>query len=491
MKKLSVQLAISHIFPLLILAPILGLTLLYLWENYYFLDELAGELVVQARIIADFSSQDGEIWQSPSAAGKFIAHANLNIPARLMLLNNNGLLLYSSMASDRNRIGQVLTYPVVLSAIDQQTDWAVTYNTALSERIVDVAVPVLDAHADTVGIIRLSYNLAEIEKRLVPLRGLVFITAAFATLVALLLAIILARSLSAPLSRLTNAAMQFVPGSPPNHLPETGPDEVRMLAISFNEVTQRIYELELGRRELLAGVVHELGNPLGAMKAAAQALQNGAVTDPALSIELAEGIVSQIDQLGLLLDDLTLLGAAALNGFTLHKQVIQIDDLLQSQARSYAYLLKQKRISLSYEFTKESTQIFADPERIRQIVSNLISNAYKYTPVGGSIQIRLENRVLDDYHWVIISISDTGAGIPLSEQKRIFSLFYRSPHIRAVNKGIGIGLALSQQLAEAHNGSLIVESSAGKGSTFILRLPAIPEGGTVDNQENNSQLDLN
>lgn len=475
--RLRNRLILSHTLPLLALASVLGFALLYLWETYYYLDVLASELLVQAHIVTDFVPADASTWASPDAALKLVDRLKGDLPARIMLLDADGRLLASSNAPDNQRVGQILDFPVVQQALQRQTEWLVTYNPFLGQRVVDIAVPVVNANGQIVGIVRLSHSLSQIEARLVPLRWLVFLTTSAAALGALLLGLWLARSLSAPLSRLTEAVAGFTPGEPPQTLPERGPVEVRTLAASFNQVAQRLYGRELERRRLLASIVHEIGTPLGAIKAAAQALQKGGASDPQFAVELADGINSQVDRLTLLLDDLALLGASELKGFTLSNQWLNLKEIVGVQCRAYAYLVKQKQITLTYQIQDEVPCVSGDRERICQILSNLISNACKYTPAGGSIHVSL---AAERGQYALLKVADSGPGIAPDEQSRIFTYFYRSPQLRDLYQGMGIGLALSRQLAEAHGGSLTVESTPGGGATFLLRLPLDVQPGECD-----------
>jgi two-component system sensor histidine kinase BaeS len=471
MPNLRTRFLISHITPLLILSPIIGITLLYLWQNYYVFDILGKELTGQARIAADFIGRDYEVWSSPQAAAIEGKRLQRDIAARIMLLNQNGKLLYSSNQADQERVGQILNFPVVTKALNDQSDWQVTYNSFLREQIVDVGVPVIDTQSHTIGVLRLSYSVADIEQRLFPLRWLVGITIFIATLAALMFAVLLANWVSAPLRNLAHVVNRFAPDTAPKRIPETGPHEARMLAANFNHMSQQLHELEVGRKELLASVVHELGAPLSAIKAAAQALQRGAVTDQNFAVELAEGIDSQVDQLTLLLDDLTLLRSAEVRGFALDCDWNNLVEIVREECRSYAYLIKHKHIHLTYNLPDDLPLVLVDRERVCQIISNLISNAHKYTPVGGSIHVSLSKEIMNTVPYASLKVTDTGPGIASSEQTKVFSLFYRSPNVKNLKPGMGIGLTLSQQLAEAHGGSLSVHSVIGQGATFILRLP--------------------
>lgn len=473
--KLSTRLAFSHALIVSLLIPLLGAILLYLLETRYFLDNRAVELTQEAALIATFAQHTPAVWSDPTQANQFIDQLRSHIDARIMLIDAQGRLLSSSLASDDERVGERLQFPVVQQALQGKPLSIIEYNSQIRDRVVDVAVPVVTPDGRLAGIVRLSHGLADIDQRLVPLRWLVIGTFLAATVIAVLLGIRLARSLSDPLSRLTDAVGQLIPGARPIPVPEQGPNEVRFLANSFNRLTQRLYDLERERRQMLASIVHELGRPLGAIKAAAQALSNGATADPALAGEFAHGIDSQVDQLRLLVDDLILLGETEIQTLVLRPQMIDLPNLIQTQCQSYLSLLQKKGIRLVYQFSDPLPPVRVDPVRLCQIIANLLHNAYKYTPTNGQITI---TAAVDSLRGVAITVADTGPGVAPEEHEQIFDLFYRSPRHRNQDQGMGIGLALARRLAEAHGGTLGVTNMPGQGAVFILRLPLRPDAET-------------
>jgi two-component system sensor histidine kinase BaeS len=280
----------------------------------------------------------------------------------------------------------------------------------------------------------------------------------------------LARSLGAPLLHLTEAVARFSPEKSPEFLPEQGPDELKTLAITFNRQSRHLYELERTRKILLSGIVHELGRPLGSIKTAAQTIQHN--EDRMLCAELAGGISDQIDQLRLQIDDLALLGELEVQGLLLNCEPVDLGELVEGQCRQFARLAAHQGLTLTCQLPAMLPLIVADPQRIGQVLSNLLNNACKYTPAGGHIQVLATvDSGQDGADAVLISVADDGLGIALSEQESIFQLFYRSPSQRRIHEGMGIGLALARQLVEAHGGSLEVVSLPGQGATFCLRLP--------------------
>lgn len=468
--SLRSRLALSHTLPILIVVPLLGVILLYQLERTYFLDNLAEDLAVQGALIAQFTKDNQTLWSTPQAARLLLQRVQEHSQANVMLLDRQAHLLSSTLADEQGQTGQAIDAPFVQRAANGQTLWTVDYNANGEERAVDVVIPVLNDHNSLQGFVRLSQRLTDLQQRLNEQRWLVLVTLFAGAGISLVLGLLLARSLGAPLLRLTDAVAHFSPEKPPVPLPETGPNELKTLAATYNQQSRHLYELERTRKILLSGIVHELGRPLGSIKTAAQAIQQS--NDPTLTGELATGINDQVDHLRLHLDDLALLGELELQGLTLARESVDLLTLIEGQCRQFAWLAQNQGLSLTCQLPPSLPVIQADPKRVSQILGNLMHNACKYTPAGGQIWVAAQRESTSGKaDTILICVGDNGPSILPEEQERIFQLFYRSPGQRRIHEGMGIGLALARQLAEAHNGSLTVESQTGWGATFQLRLP--------------------
>ncbi|MCB0098953.1 MAG: HAMP domain-containing histidine kinase, partial [Caldilineaceae bacterium] len=237
-----------------------------------------------------------------------------------------------------------------------------------------------------------------------------------------------------------------------------------------------LHELEGGRRRLLASIIHELGRPIGAIKLAAQYLVEYYTDDPATTKEMIVDIDDQTDHLQTMLDDLVLLANSSESQFGLDIQQVDVAPILKTQVDLLALKVAAKKIALVCQIMPNLPRAAVDPTRFAQIISNLLDNAGKYTPVEGQVTLTaaVANVVAQAVHrqMLAIEISDTGPGIPPTEQEKIFQFFYRSSNSSSdVQQGMGIGLALARQLAEAQGGQLIVRSRPGNGATFVLYAP--------------------
>ena len=467
--SLRTRLALSHAIPVLIFVALLGTILLYQLERTYFLDNLAAELAAQGAIIAAFTRDQPQIWHDPILAQFVLEQLQTRSTAQIMLVDTNGRILAASWFDSPPATGQLVASDVVFAALQGQSTWSINNNVILRGQIVDVAVPVSLGPNRILGAVRLSHNLQEIQRRLAPLRTLVWVTVGLGATLSLLIGLALAQSVAAPLRRLADIVSRFRPTAPLEKAPESGPTEIRMLAEAINQMGARLVELESSRTSLLTGIVHELSRPLGAIKAAAQTIRNN--PDPALALELAAGIDDQIDQMSLQVEDLALLGELEYKGLRMNVGPIDVGEVVEHQSQQAVLNAKDRAIDFTWTVSPTLPIIQGDPKRIAQILDNLIYNALKYTPAGGAVHVEAFACPEHNPSHVNITVSDNGPGIALAEQERIFQFFYRSPTQQRRHQGMGIGLALARQLAEGHGGTLTVTSLEGEGATFTLSLP--------------------
>ncbi len=462
-RSLRSRLTISHLLPLLVIVPLLSFLLFYLIEARFVLDEATAELAGQGELISRLYQAELAAQEDPEQASSLFARLRVRIPTLFYLVDQNGnIVVRPGLATASTEVPIRPPDPELL-----QKALAGEIARQVSMGNADVAVPVRNENQEVVGAVHLSQRLTEVTNRLAILRWTVWGALSAGLLVSVLLSFVLSRSLNQPLERLTAASRAVNFDAPPSRVEEEGPAEVRTLARTFNEMSERLYELEQGRRRLLSAVVHELGRPLGAIKAGAQVIgRNGENSE--LVVELSSGIDDQVDQLRRLLDDLALLARNDIQNLALEVVPTDVEELVLEECRRYDPRIGEKEIELITQFPPEATKAAADPMRLGQIIGNLLDNAIKYTPNGGQIHIaggREGDRVL-------LTIEDSGPGIDPSEIERIFDFLYRSPRQERVREGMGIGLALSRRLAEAQRGTLKADyRAAGTGARFVLSLP--------------------
>ncbi|MBK8616127.1 MAG: HAMP domain-containing protein [Anaerolineales bacterium] len=292
------------------------------------------------------------------------------------------------------------------------------------------------------------------------------ISVAAASLVALLVSFIFSKNILGPVSVMTSASRRIAEGHYDERVELRGNDELNQLAGSFNQMAEQLEQVESMRRQLIGDVAHELRTPLTAIKGTAEALMDGVL--PA-STETYQQIHSEAGRLSRLVDDLQELSRVESRSTQLDIHPVDSASLIQTVTKRLKYQFDEKRVKLTLSLPRDPIHVLADEGRILQVLTNLIGNALQYTPEHGTVTISIER----DKNEALISVADTGDGIPPEHLARIFDRFYRVDKSRSrARGGSGIGLTIAKHLVESHGGRIWARSAGKeKGSVFIFTLP--------------------
>ena len=264
-----------------------------------------------------------------------------------------------------------------------------------------------------------------------------------------------------PLASIADATDRLADGAPNVRVEVAGPRPVRRLATSFNTMAERLDRSRSDRQALLADVTHELRTPLQVIGGSVEAMLDGVHPrdDAHLAPILAETVV--MDRL---LDDLRTLSLAEAGALPLHREDVDIRRLLNDVVASHEAAARDGGLTLAVG-PGSPIQLEADPVRLREVLANLVVNAIRHTPQGGSVTLA----ATVDGDWVELTVTDTGEGIPPADLVRVFDRFQG----RADSGGSGLGLTIARDLVAAHGGTIRAESDgiAGHGTTFRIRLP--------------------
>ncbi len=284
---------------------------------------------------------------------------------------------------------------------------------------------------------------------------------------ALLLALALSYGLLKPVRDLTRAASRMAGGDLSQRVPATTRDEIGALGRAFNQMAESLERAELNRRAMTADIAHELRTPVAVQRAHLEALQDGIYP---LTVENLQPILDQTELLTRLVEDLRTLALADAGALRMERVSTDLSALAGRTVDRFRPDADTRQVQLVYNDQTGGSlpPVQVDPGRIEQIINNLLTNALRHTPVDGSVAVTLcrkgENAVL--------SVADTGPGIPDEALPRIFERFYRADKARSRESGgAGLGLSIGRQLALAHGGDLTASNRAGSGAEFSLVLP--------------------
>jgi signal transduction histidine kinase len=287
-----------------------------------------------------------------------------------------------------------------------------------------------------------------------------------AALLALVVGFLLARTLTRPLRALTLATEKMAGGDLNQQVTITSRDEIGELAGSFNRMSREVARANQLRKQMTADIAHDLRTPLTVIAGYVESMRDG---DLAPTPERLDTIYAEIERLQRLVSDLRLLAHTDAGELRLNLQSLRPKELLESAAASFKLSAEQKGITLTVDVSDDLPLIQADESRMNRVLANLISNALRHTPSGGSVSILATRRDKN----ILLTIADTGEGIPPADLPHIFDRFYRADKSRADADGpsSGLGLAIAKALVEAHGGRIWAESEKRKGTRMRVELP--------------------
>jgi two-component system phosphate regulon sensor histidine kinase PhoR len=284
------------------------------------------------------------------------------------------------------------------------------------------------------------------------------------------------RRITSPILEIASAARAIREGELSRRIPVLTRDEIGMLASSINDMAgklgndiSQLKKLERVRSEFLGNVSHELRTPIFSLQGFLETLLDGAVDDPAVNRDFLEKAHKHAGRLNALLNDLIEISRIESGEMKMSFRFMPLADLLREVTDEMTPAASKKNLRLTVD-TGESTddKVYADRERLKQVMINLLDNAIKYTEDGGSITVSARREGADA---VCVEVADTGSGIPGQHLGRIFERFYRVDKDRSRDVGgTGLGLAIVKHIVEAHGGAIRVESIVGKGSRFMFTL---------------------
>lgn len=282
--------------------------------------------------------------------------------------------------------------------------------------------------------------------------------------VAGLLSLYVSRRIFQPLVRLSAVADQFATGRLQVRTEKVGIPEIDALGRSFNEMAESLQDVERRRLDLIGDLTHELRTPLTVLGGYLEGITDGSIDG---SPELFERLNREILRLRRLVNDLQELSRVEAGAVPLHLQEVQLASLVEEVIETVRMQVPEEGPLLTSRIAPTAPPVYGDPDRIRQVLINLLGNAVRYTPEG---QITVTCQISEKS--VRVAVQDTGIGIADADLSHVFDRFWRADRSRSRSSGgSGIGLTIVRQLVERHGGAVEVHSRLGAGSTFAFTLP--------------------
>ncbi|MBI5031195.1 MAG: HAMP domain-containing protein [Chloroflexi bacterium] len=485
LSRLTTRLVLSHLLVIAISMTLLSFVLLSLVQGY-FEQALQQSLLTQARLTAQaLISSETTITQTITSPAQNVLQQQTNqvtaqvqnvspnstslsdatirlgteFDTRVRVVDPRGIVQADSANTDRGK--NISSDPMIAAALRGQEQ------TRTQNDWIFVAVPFRRGET-IIGAVYLGQPMNDVAAVLTDMRVRLLVSAAVSLVLSALVGLVLARAIARPVRELTRAANQLAQGKFDYPLDARSTDELGELARAFRSMSHDLQHTLQARTDLVSNVSHELRTPLTAIKGLVETLRDGAVDDLNARDKFLASIEGETDRLIRLVNDLLILSRADSHALALRRESFDLTELAQSCADELA----PRQVNI--DVNGKPTQVYADPDRIRQVLVNLLDNAIRYSPAGETVRVDLASRPTE----VTVSIQDRGPGIPLADQARVFERFYRADKSRAripsisSGGGAGLGLSIAQTIVQAHGGHIELTSHEGQGTTVRFTLPA-------------------
>jgi len=387
----------------------------------------------------------------------------VQLQARALIVDGQGRVILDTHDSD-SLLGQIIAHPEIQTALTGQ-DNAQQHVLPGRERVLYAAVPVVQEKV-VVGAVLLSAPLADLYAQVAVLRTKVVTIFAFVGLVVALLSVAVALQISKPLHELTEGAQAIAGGDFSHRVKITRGDEIGHLASSFNRMAERLAEEDRLRHSFIADASHELRTPLSSIKALADSLLSAPDPSRQEYRELLTDIDNEIERMNRLVTQLLRLAHLEADTPGWQPQPTDLAVLAADAVNRLWDMAGQAGVAL--QLAAEPAVATVDADLFLQVFLNLGENAIRHTPAGGRVTISTWRAGAT----ALVTVSDTGAGIPAEQRERVFERFVRLDHSRSRSSGgFGLGLAIVRRIVQLHGGQITISDAPGGGSVFTVEVP--------------------
>ncbi len=382
---------------------------------------------------------------------------------RILIFDNSGTVINDSNKTD---IGKIFLIPEVIDTLNKKDHTVLRKK----ERRLYACASILNSKSEKIGAVLIVSSAEEIFLAIEQIEHKLFLIIAFTSFIILALVFFISNLIMEPLTKTLNVIEKMTSGQLDQRIVVKNHDEFALLASSFNNMTDKLEQIENAREEFVSNVSHELKTPLSAIKVLSESMLNEQNTPIEIYREFLGDINSEIDRMTNIVNDLLTLVKLDKKRFPLNLGEVNLNNMLDNIIKRLTPLSDKKNIEI--EFThKKNIILTADEMKLSLAISNLIDNGIKYTQSGGKIKINTDA----NKQFVFINIQDNGIGMSPDEQSKIFERFYRIDKTRdRQTGGTGLGLSITHSAITMHNGKIELTSEEGLGSCFYITLPINP-----------------
>ncbi len=461
MKKVQTRMVWSYLLLIVLVVIVLGATFAVLMWNYYYgsaessvKQRAETALTLHGRSMSSLQLQDQAAYML-----QYLAEVG---PTRIQLLNASGLVRI-----DSDGFAPDITYTTgdVKAAMTGVTGTWTGVDPFFSERVVSVTVPLWN-DARVVSLLRYTSSLEQVDSMVNLLISMASVIGFAVVLLFLGLSLFLAGRIVRPILDLTRAARYMAEGDWTKRATKRGEDEIGQLAETFNTMVQELNKREKLKNDFISSISHELRTPLTSIKGWSETLKD---SEPADGEEMKQGlsiISKETDRLSGLVEDLLDFSKLSAKTMELSKETLDMNSPVKESVNQLAVRQEKTGVTIVSELSARAIMVNGDANRLKQVMINLIDNAFKFTPAGGSITVQTKV----EHNEAFLTITDTGSGIQQEDLPHVMEKFFKASSGKG---GSGLGLAICKEIIELHGGSILLTSRQGSGTTVNIRLPLL------------------
>lgn len=467
----SIRFRLTAYFLAIILAVMIIISL-FLYSNLerYYMSNFSGSLERSAYLAADFVAGQLRGQIDSVRLSTLAENMSRQSQARVIFSDNQGLVVGDSL-----RIGgllnQILDHEDLRVALSGKASSSIVYSERIGYDVMQLAVPVIDEEGVVHGAVFLSASLEEVYRILYDIRRYLYLSTLLAMAVVGGGSIVLARRFTGPLEELTLAARKMAEGNLDQHISFSAGDEIGRLAEQFNVMARKINYYTGNLKKFAADVAHEVRTPLTTMTLLTKALKEHEM-EPEQRKDFLNDLDNELERLVALVNDLLELSKLDKSKSSIAYQPLNLNHFLKEAVGENQYRYAQAGLELRENLPEDELIVNCAPTQMRQVIGNLLDNAYNYTAAGGTITLTLYRENAE----AVTVVEDTGCGIPQEDLSFVFERFFRVDRARSrEGGGTGLGLSIVSEIATKHGGRVWVESEEGVGSRFMFALPLVAE----------------
>ncbi|MEW6662473.1 MAG: ATP-binding protein [Bacillota bacterium] len=479
-RNIVLKLWLAVVILMVITLVVLGLGLFQLVENFYY-NQIARNLILQGQEIAEMYKTLPE-----AEFNRQLDNIALVVNAHIVIVDRSGTV-HACNSMMHLAPGEVFQDQEIAKVFDGEISVKRRYHFHFENQMLSAALPIWQDGKVNKALL-LFTPVAPITATLQSLQKLMYFSLFSSIVLASILAFFFSRSISRPLIKMNQAALEMARGNFNNRIPVSSEDELGVLSASFNFLSDQLSQhisalsqekeklekvlakerkLEESRREFVANVSHELRTPIGLVQGYSEALMDGFAASQEQQAAFIKNIHEEANRLKRLVDDLLDLSRLQTGSVVLEKEWIDLEQVCRQLKEKYHGNLERAGMDFHWSIEPAAVRVWADRFRLEQVLFNLMDNAIRYAKEG---DIMLEAARKEK--GTVIKFSDAGEGIAPQDLPHLFDRFYRGDKSRnRVSGGTGLGLSIVKNIIEAHGGEISVESQEGKGTTFIIILP--------------------